>query len=55
MDHIILGIIFLVWGAADVLRLQLPGVLARRLEAARGRAPRASVRPPLLAEASGCA
>ena len=33
MDHIILGILFLVWGAADVLRLQLPGVLARRLEA----------------------
>ena len=33
MDHIILGIIFLFWGVADVLRLQLPGVLARRLEA----------------------
>ena len=28
MDHIILGILFLVWGAADVLRVQLPGVLA---------------------------
>ena len=34
MDHIILGILFLVWGAADVLRLQLPGVLARRLKSA---------------------
>ena len=26
------NIIFLVWGIADVLRVQLPGVLARRLE-----------------------
>lgn len=33
MYHIILGILLLVWGVADVLRLQLPGVLARRLEA----------------------
>ena len=33
MDHIILGILFLAWGAADVLRLDLPGILARRLEA----------------------
>ena len=33
MDHIILGILFLVWGAADILRLELPGILARRLEA----------------------
>ena len=30
--HLIFGIVFLVWGAADVLRVQLPGVLARRLE-----------------------
>ena len=33
MDHIILGILFLVWGAADVLRLELPGILGKRLEA----------------------
>jgi len=32
MDHIILGILFLVWGAADVLRLELPGILGKRLE-----------------------
>jgi len=32
MDHIILGILFLVWGAADVLRLKLPGILGKRLE-----------------------
>ncbi len=49
MDHIILGILFLVWGAADVLRVQLPGVLARRLESSSEEA------PPPLAEASGCA
>ena len=34
MDHIILGILFLVWGAADVLRLELPGILGKRLESA---------------------
>ena len=33
MDHIILGILFLVWGAADILRLELPGILGKRLEA----------------------
>ena len=33
MYHIILGILLLVWGAADVLRVRLPGILARRLEA----------------------
>ena len=34
MDHIILGILFLVWGAADVLRLELPGILGKRLKSA---------------------
>ena len=33
VHHLFVGIIFLFWGVADVLRLQLPGVLARRLEA----------------------
>ena len=33
VHHLVIGIIFLFWGVADVLRLQLPGVLARRLEA----------------------
>lgn len=34
MDHIILGILFLVWGVADVLRIELPGILGKRLESA---------------------
>ena len=33
LHHLVIGVIFLVWGIADVLRVQLPGVLARRLEA----------------------
>lgn len=33
VHHLVIGIIFLFWGVADVLRLQMPGVLARRLEA----------------------
>ena len=33
MYHIILGILLLVWGAADILRLELPGILGKRLEA----------------------
>ena len=33
VHHLVIGVIFLVWGVADVLRVQLPGVLARRLEA----------------------
>ena len=33
VHHLVIGVIFLVWGIADVLRFQLPGVLARRLEA----------------------
>ena len=37
MDHIILGILFLAWGTADVLRLELPGILARRLKSAEAR------------------
>ena len=36
MDHIILGILFLVWGAADILRLELPGILGKRLKSAKG-------------------
>ena len=32
LHHLVIGVIFLVWGIADVLRVQLPGVLARRLE-----------------------
>ena len=34
MDHSIFGILFLAWGAADVLRLELPGILGKRLESA---------------------
>ena len=33
MYHISLGILLLVWGAADILRLELPGILGKRLEA----------------------
>ena len=33
VHHLVIGIIFLIWGIADILRLELPGVLARRLEA----------------------
>ena len=33
VHHLVIGIIFLFWGVTDVLRLELPGVLARRLEA----------------------
>lgn len=40
MDHIILGILFLAWGTADVLRLELPGILARRLKSASAEARR---------------
>lgn len=40
MDHIILGILFLAWGAADVLRLELPGILGKRLESASAEARR---------------
>ena len=32
--HLIFGILFLVWGAADVLRVELPGILGKRLESA---------------------
>ena len=34
MDHIILGILFLAWGVADVLRIELPGILGKRRAAA---------------------
>ena len=40
VHHLVIGVIFLVWGVADVLRLELPGVLARRLEASSEEAPR---------------
>ena len=30
--HLVIGIVFLVWGITDVLHIQLPGILARRLE-----------------------
>ena len=40
MYHIILGILFLAWGAADVLRLELPGILGKRLESASAEARR---------------
>ena len=40
MDHIILGILFLAWGVADVLRLELPGILGKRLESASAEARR---------------
>lgn len=33
VHHLVIGVIFLVWGLADVLRVRLPGILARRLEA----------------------
>lgn len=52
MDHIILGILFLVWGAADVLRLELPGILGKRLKSASAEARRLHPRAVLpLAEA----
>ena len=33
VHHLVIGIIFLFWGVADVLRLELPGILGKRLEA----------------------
>ena len=33
VSHLIIGILFFVWGVADVFRIQLPGVLGKRLEA----------------------
>ena len=33
VHHLVIGIIFLIWGIADVLSVRLPGILARRLEA----------------------
>ena len=42
VHHLVIGIIFLIWGLVDVLRLELPGILGKRLESAS-------------AEASGCA
>ena len=34
VHHLVIGIIFLFWGAADVLRLELPGILGKRLKSA---------------------
>ena len=34
VHHLVIGIIFLIWGIAEVLRLELPGILARRLKSA---------------------
>ena len=33
VHHLVIGVIFLVWGIADVLRVRMPGILARRREA----------------------
>ena len=33
ISHLILGVLFLIWGIADLLRIQLPGVLGKRTEA----------------------
>ena len=35
VHHLVIGVIFLVWGIADVLRVQLPGVLASSEEGRR--------------------
>ena len=40
VHHLVIGIIFLIWGIADVLRLALPGILARRLKSASAEARR---------------
>ena len=34
VHHLVIGILLLVWGVADVLRLELPGILGKRLESA---------------------
>ena len=38
VHHLVIGIIFLIWGIADVLRLELPGILGKRLESASAEA-----------------
>ena len=40
VHHLVIGIIFLVWGLADILRLELPGILGKRLESASAEARR---------------
>ena len=47
VHHLVIGVIFLVWGIADVLRVQLPGILAQAAGIVQRRG------PPPLAEASG--
>ena len=32
ISHLILGVLFLIWGIADLFRIQLPGVLGKRTE-----------------------
>ena len=49
VHHLVIGIIFLIWGIADVLRVQLPGILGKRLESASAEA-RAQRRAKELAE-----
>ena len=34
VHHLVIGVIFLVWGIADVLRVRLPGILGKRLKSA---------------------
>ena len=34
VHHLVIGIIFLFWGVADVLRFELPGILGKRLKSA---------------------
>ena len=40
VHHLVIGIIFLFWGVADVLRIELPGILGKRLESASAEARR---------------
>lgn len=40
VHHLVIGIIFLFWGVADVLRVQLPGILGKRLKSASAEARR---------------
>lgn len=40
VHHLVIGIIFLVWGLVDILRLELPGILGKRLESASAEARR---------------
>ena len=48
VHHLVIGIIFLIWGIADVLCVQLPGILGKRLESASAEARRLWQRLQLL-------